>query len=150
VLLGAILVLGMPQFSREAAAAIRSRPGQALGLGIAMLVGVPVALVALIVTIIGIPLAVLLAFAYGALLMLGWLIAAIFLGDLALERIDAAKLGSVWWRALFMLLAIVAIAIVRQVPVAGPIACWLLFLAGVGAFTLRAWLGFRSETAPAV
>ena len=149
VLLGAVLVLGMPRFSREAAAAIRSKPWQALGLGIAMLVGVPVALVVLIVTIIGIPLAVLLAFAYGALLMLGWLIAAIFLGDLVLERIDAAKLGSVWWRALFMLLAIVAIAIVRQVPVAGPIACWLLFLAGVGAFTLRAWQGFRSEPAPA-
>ncbi|MGH8242695.1 MAG: bactofilin family protein [Steroidobacteraceae bacterium] len=150
VLLGAILVLGMPRFSREAAASIRSKPWHALGLGIVMLVGVPMALVALVVTIIGIPLAVLLAFAYGALLMLGWLIAAIFLGDLALERIDAAKLGSVWWRALFMLLAIVVIAIVKQVPVAGPIVCWLLFLAGVGAFTLRAWRGFRNETAPAV
>jgi len=108
---------------------------------------VPVALVFLVVTIIGIPLAALLALAYGALLMLGYLVAAIFLGDLALERIDVAKLESVWWRALFMLFAIVAIAIVKQVPVAGPLACWLLFLAGVGAFTFRAWQGFSRDEA---
>jgi cytoskeletal protein CcmA (bactofilin family) len=149
VLLGAVLVLGMPRFSREAAAAIRHRPWQSLGLGIAMLVGVPAALVVLLVTIIGIPLAVLLAFAYGALLVLGYLVAAIFVGDFALERIDAGKLASVWWRVLFLLLAIVAIALLRLVPVVGDLAWCLLFLAGVGAFTLRAWQGFRSDPAPA-
>ena len=147
VILGAVLVLGMTRFSREAAASIRQKPWQMIGLGCAMLVGVPVALAVLVVTIIGIPLAVLLAFAYGALLMLGYLIGAIFLGDLALERIDATKLDSVWWRALFMLLAIVVIAIVRQVPVAGHLAWWVLFLAGVGAFTLRAWQGFKTDPA---
>ena len=145
VLLGAILVLGMPRFSREAGAAIRVKPWLAIGVGCAMLVGVPVALAVLVVTLVGIPLAILLAFAYVALLMLGYLIAAIFVGDFALERIDAQKLGSVWWRALFMVLAIVVIALVRQVPVAGDLAWWILFLAGVGAFTLRAWQGFKND-----
>jgi cytoskeletal protein CcmA (bactofilin family) len=149
VLLGAVLVLGMPRFSREAAAAIRHKPWQSLGLGITMLVGVPVALVVLLVTIIGIPLAVLLAFAYGALLVLGYLVAAIFVGDFVLERIDAGRLDSVWWRVLFMLLAIVAIALLRLVPVLGDLAWCLLFLAGVGAFTLRAWQGFRNVPAAA-
>jgi cytoskeletal protein CcmA (bactofilin family) len=149
VLLGAVLVLGMPRFTREAAAAIRATPWQVLGLGCAMLVGVPVALAVLVVTIIGIPLALVLAFAYGALLILGYLIGAIFVGDFVLGRIDAGKLDSVWWRALFLLLAIVAIAVVKAVPVAGPIAAMLLFLAGLGAFTLRAWQGFRSEPAAA-
>jgi hypothetical protein len=102
-----------------------------------------------VVTIIGIPLALVLAFAYGALLILGYLIGAIFVGDFALGRIDAGKLDSVWWRALFLLLAIVAIAVVKAVPVVGPIAAMLLFLAGLGAFTLRAWQGFRSEPAAA-
>ena len=147
VLLGAILVFGMPRFSREAGAAMRQKPWQSIALGCAMLVGVPVALAILVVTLIGIPLALLLAFAYGALLMLGYLIAAIFVGDLALERIDARKLGSVWWRELSMLLAIIMIAIVRQIPVVGDLAWWVLFLAGVGAFTLRAWEGFRNDPA---
>lgn len=147
VLLGAVLVLGMPRFSREAGLAILQKPWQVLGLGCAMLIGVPVVLAVLLVTIVGIPLALLLAFAYGAILMLGYLIAAIFVGDFVLERVDKAKLESVWWRALFMLLAIVAIAIVRQVPVAGWLAWWALFLAGIGAFTMRSWQGFRNDPA---
>lgn len=149
VLLGAVLVLGMPRFSRDAGAVIRRKPWQSLGLGCAVLVGVPVALALLVVTIIGIPLALLLAFAYGALLMLGYLVGAIFVGDLLLERVDAGKLASVWWRALFLLIAIVAIAILHRVPVVGDIAWCLLFLAGVGAFTLRAWQGFRNDPAAA-
>lgn len=149
LLLGAILVLAMPRFSREAVAAIRQQPWQVLGVGFAMLVGVPVALALLVITIIGIPLAVLLAFAYGALLILGYLLGALFVGDFALGRIDAGKLDSVWWRALFMVLALVAIAFVKAVPVVGPLACWALFLAGLGAFTMRAWAGLRNEPATA-
>ncbi len=149
LLLGGVLVLGMPRFSREAAMSIRRLPWQVLGLGCAMLVGVPFAIAILVVTLVGIPLALLLAFTYVALLMLGYLIAAIFVGDQALERINAARLDSVWWRALFMLLAIIVIAIIRQIPVVGDIAWWLLFLAGVGAFTMRAWEGFRNDPATA-
>jgi hypothetical protein len=146
MLLGALLVLALPRFSRDAAASIRNMPWQSLGIGCAMLVGVPVLLVVLVVTLIGIPLAVLLAFAYGALLVLGWLVAALFLGDTVLGRVDARKLDSAGWRVLALLLAIVAIAFIRLIPVVGPLAWALLFLAGVGAFTLRAWQGLRSET----
>jgi len=149
LLLGAVLILGMPRFSREAAASIRRKPWQALGLGCVMLIGVPITIAIFIVTLVGIPLALLLAFGYVALLMLGFLIAAIFVGDQALERIDAAKLGSVWWRALFLLLAVIVIAVVRQIPVIGGIAWWLLFLAGIGAFTMRSWQGFRNDPATA-
>jgi hypothetical protein len=147
VLLGALLVLGMPQFSREAGAAIRLQPWHSLGLGCAMLLGVPLLLVMLVVTIIGIPLAVVLAFGYAVLLALGYLVGAIFLADFTLERIDPVKLGSAWWRTLFLLLAVVGIALVNQVPIVGEAACFLLFLAGVGAFTLRAWRGFRNDSA---
>ena len=76
-------------------------------------------------------------------------VAALFLGDTVLGSIYAKKLDSAWWRALSLLLAIVAIAFVRHVPVVGPLAWGLLFLAGIGAFTLRAWDGFRSGPATA-
>jgi len=82
--------------------------------------------------------------------MLGYLVGALFVGDFALGRIDAAKLGSTWWRALFMVLAIVVIALVDGVPVLGPIATGMLFLAGLGAFTRRAWAGFRNDAVPGV
>ena len=147
VLLGAVLILGMPRFSREAAGTIRRKPWQSAGLGFVMLVGVPIAIVILMITLVGIPLALLLVFCYGALLLLGFLIAAIFVGDTVLERIDGKKMDSVWWRALFLLLALLAIAIVRQVPIIGDLAWWLLFLAGLGAFTMRTWQGFKTDTA---
>jgi cytoskeletal protein CcmA (bactofilin family) len=147
LLLGALMILVMPRFTREAAESIRRLPWQTIGIGCAVLVGVPVLCAMLIITLVGIPLAVLLAFFYGALLVLGYLVGAVFLGDFVLGRIDAAKLDSAWWRMLFLLLAIVAIAIVKIVPILGPLACGVLFLAGLGAFSLRAWRGLRTEPA---
>jgi hypothetical protein len=99
-----------------------------------------------VLTIIGIPLALLVAFGYVVLLLFGYLIAAIFVGDTVLGRVKAEKLQSVWWRILFMLLALIAIAIVKVVPFLGGLIVMLLFIAGIGAFTMRAWQGFRRDT----
>jgi len=145
VLLGALLILAMPRFSREAAATIRRMPWQSAGVGVVMLLGIPFAVVVLLVTVIGIPLALLLVFGYVVLLLLGYLIAAIFLGDTVLERIGKDKAESAWWRILFMFLALLAIAIVKQVPFLGGLAAALLFIAGIGAFTMRSWRGFRQD-----
>jgi cytoskeletal protein CcmA (bactofilin family) len=149
VLIGALLILAMPRFSREAAAKIRQKPWTSAGLGCVMLVGVPFSIIVLLVTVIGIPLAVLLAFGYVVLMLLGYLIAAIFVGDTALEKISKAKMDSAWWRVLFMFLALVAIAIVKAVPFIGGVIVLLLFIAGIGAFTMRSWAGFRRDAAEA-
>ena len=145
VLIGALLILGMPRFSREAAATILTKPWQSAGLGCVMLLGVPFAIVVLLVTVIGIPLALLLVFGYVVLMLLGYLIAAIFVGDTVLERIAKEKLESAWWRILFMFLALLVIAIVKQIPFIGGLAVTLLFIAGIGAFTMRSWRGFRQD-----
>lgn len=147
VLLGALLILAMPRFSREAGATILRKPWQSAGLGCVMLVGVPFAIIVLLVTVIGIPLALLLVFGYVVLMLLGYLIAAIFVGDAVLERISQAKVDSGWWRVLFMFLALLAIAIVKQVPFIGGLVVTLLFIAGIGAFTMRSWSGFRQDPA---
>lgn len=149
VLIGALLILAMPRFSREAAGNVQSRPLQSLGMGCIVLVGAPFAIIVLLVTIIGIPLAILLGFVYAMLLLLGYLVGAIFVGDFVLGKIRAARLDSVWWRALFMFLALIVLAIVRQLPFLGGLAVFLLFLAGIGALTLRSWQGFRQDAAAA-
>ncbi len=149
VLIGALMILAMPRFSREAAATILQKPWQSAGLGVVMLLGVPFAIIVLLVTAIGIPLALLLVFGYVVLMLLGYLIAAIFVGDAALERLGGKKVESPWWRVLFMFLALVVIAIIKLVPFIGGLAASLLFIAGIGAFTMRSWRGFRSDTAEA-
>lgn len=149
VLIGALMILAAPRFSREAAGNVQTKPLQSLGMGGLVLIGVPFAMIVLLVTIIGIPLAILLAFAYAVLLLLGYLVGAIFLGDFVLGKVGTAKLDSVWWRVLFMFLALVVLAIVKQMPFLGGLAVFLVFLAGIGAFTMRSWQGFRQDTPPA-
>lgn len=149
VLIGALMLLAMPRFSREAAATILKKPWQSAGLGIVMLLGVPFAIIVLLVTVIGIPLALLLVFGYVALMLLGYLVAAIFVGDTVLERIGKEKVDSAWWRILFMFLAMLTIAIVKLLPFIGGLAVALLFIAGIGAFTMRSWRGFRNDAGEA-
>lgn len=152
LLIGALMLLALPRFTRESAAKLRSRPAVAAGVGCVMLLGVPLMMLLLVLTIIGIPLALLFAFGYIVLMLFGYLVAAIFVGDTALERLSPAKAQSVGWRILFLLLALILIAILRQIPLVGGIFVALLFIAGIGAFTMRAWQGFRRDTeqAPAI
>jgi len=145
VLLGTLLLLGMPGFSRDAAGMVRREPLQSAGMGCVMLVGVPFAIIVLMITVIGIPLALMMIFGYIVLLMLGYLVAALFVGDLLLERLGTEKFNSLGWRVLFLLLALVALSIVRHVPLIGGFVILLLFLAGIGAFTMRSWKGIRQK-----
>jgi hypothetical protein len=145
VLIGALMILLAPRFSREAAGAVQSKPLQSLGLGFVLLIGIPFAIIVLLVTIIGIPLALLIAFGYALLLLLGHLVGAIFLGDLVLGKAMPPRLESSWWRVLFLFLALIVIAIVEEIPVLGGLAVFLLFLAGIGAFAMRSWQGFRRD-----
>jgi hypothetical protein len=39
----------------------------------------------------------------------------------------------------------IAIAIVQAIPVLGGLVVTLLFIAGIGAFTIRSWQGFRRD-----
>ncbi len=145
VLLGALLILGLPSFSREAAATMRREWWQSGGVGCVMLIGVPFAIVVLMITVIGIPLALMMIFGYVVMLMLGYVIAALFVGDLALERLGAERSKSLGWRVLFLLLALVALSFVRQLPLIGGLVVALLFVAGIGAFTIRSWRGIRQK-----
>ena len=74
-----------PAFSTQAATLIGRDPWVSLGLGLAVLVCVPFLFVVLLITIIGIPLALLLVPAYLLLMFLGWVTAALF------RRTEAAR-----------------------------------------------------------
>lgn len=145
LLLGAVLVAILPAFTREAAATVRSDPLPSIGLGAALLLAVPILAVLLFITIIGIPLGFAVLLGYGLLLMLGYLTAALSVGDWVLARARPGEATATGWRILFLLLALVAIALARLVPWVGDLAVFVLFLAGLGAFALRSMRGYRRE-----
>lgn len=146
VLLGVVLVALLPDFTREAATTVRDDPLPSVGLGLGMLVAVPLAAAILFITIIGIPLGFAVLLAYGLLLMLGYLTGALAVGDLALARVRPADSAAVGWRILFLVAALVLLSLLRLVPWVGDLAVFLLFLAGLGGFTLRVARGYRGRT----
>lgn len=137
----ALFVLMFPRFARDAAAAIGTKPLQSLGLGIAILLCVPFLGVVLLITIIGIPLALLLVPLYLLVLFLGWATAALFIAQRGLEVLRPARAVTPAWQLLALFLGLLALWLLRQLPFAGGLIGFLALVAGIGALTWRAWNG---------
>ena len=144
---GALFLILFPGLSSRAADTIGRDPLRSLGLGLAVLVCVPFVAVVLLITIIGIPLALLLVPLYLLLLFLGWIVAALFIGQRGLAAVRGAGPATTGWRLLALLLALVALSLVRHVPVVGGLIGCLALVTGIGALVWQGWA--RREGAPA-
>jgi hypothetical protein len=122
-----------PAFSTQAATMIGRDPWTSLGIGLAVLVCMPFVAVVLLVTIIGIPLALLLVPVYLVLMFLGWVTAALFLGERLLEFARRGQPVDIGWRILALLAALIALWLLRRVPYAGPLIGLAALSAGIGA-----------------
>jgi hypothetical protein len=145
---GVLLIAAFPRFTGDAAARIRAMPLLSLGVGFGLLVAVPVAAVLLFATVIGIPLGLLLLALYPVMLMLGYITAAVFLGDALLVRLSRDALARRAPRAGAFVAALVALALVIRVPYVGGWVALAALVLGVGALMLRAahpaaWAGGR-------
>ena len=123
------------------------KPMQSLGLGLAILVCVPFVASALLVTIIGIPLALLLMSLYLLVLFLGWVTAAQFLAQRGLQALRPGRTTTRGWQLLALMLGLVALWVVRQVPLVGGLIGFIALLAGVGALTWSAFNGRKAAVA---
>ncbi len=142
-MLGSVMLLLMPAFTRRTTSTISAEPLVSAGFGIAVLFGVPMLMIFLFLTLVGIPLGLAAMFGYALLLLLGYTTGALFIGDWALERFAHERLQSARTRILALLGSLVLIFFLRRVPVVGPFAILILFLAGLGAWVLCAWRVFR-------
>jgi hypothetical protein len=142
-----LCLLLFPRFLGEAGATVGRRPWQSLGLGLAILVCVPFVGVVLLITIIGIPLALLLVPLYLLVLFLGWITVAQFIAQRGLEALRPGRPSTLAWQLLAMFLALVALWLVRQLPFAGGLIGFVALLAGIGALAWRAFSGQRAAAA---
>lgn len=146
-LAGALFVLLLPRFTSEAAAAIGRKPLPSLGLGLAILLCVPFVAVVLLITIIGIPVALLLMSLYLLVLFLGWITAALFVAQRGLEALRPGRPVTRGWQLLALLLGLVVLWLLRQLPLVGGLVGFVALLAGIGALTWRAFNGSRTAVA---
>jgi hypothetical protein len=136
---GTLLVLLFPRFTQAALAAVGSSPLKSLGLGTAVFFSLPPVILLLIITIIGIPIALALAALYATALLVGYLIIAFFLGDRLLGALRKEAVARLGWRIGSLALALLLLWLVRHVPYVGGFAILIALLAGIGAIVLQAF-----------
>jgi cytoskeletal protein CcmA (bactofilin family) len=130
LVLGAALLAVMPRFSRGVVERVGADPLTTGGVGLLVLVGVPVALVLLAITIVGIPITVLGAILFGLLVWVALVYGRIAIGAIALEQFGVSNR----WAAL--LVGVVGMELVGLVPILGTFADFATVLLGLGAVVL--------------
>ena len=143
---GTLFMLAFPAYSTRAAQWIGQEPLRSLGLGFVILVSLPVLVVLLLITIIGIPLALIVLMLYLLLLFLGWVTAAMFIGQKLLGFIGSVAPATTGRRMLALLVAVLALWAVGLVPIVGGWIRFAALLLGIGALVWQGWP--RRDQAP--
>lgn len=137
MLLAALLVAVTPRLSASVSESLRGRPGFSLVLGFVVLACAPIAAVLLLVTIIGVPLALLVLFAWLALLPVAWASTGVAVGDWLLARAASARADRTGWRVVAAALGVLALAFASRVPWLGGWIGFAALIAGLGAWALQ-------------
>jgi cytoskeletal protein CcmA (bactofilin family) len=117
-----------------------------LGLGFAVLVLAPIALVLLALTVVGIPAALIGLATWGIVLYLGGIVVAALIGrSLVKPRGESAREFG-----LALLVGLAVLVVVKSLPLVGRPAGWVIALVGVGLLVTQAYAWWqRSRAVPA-
>jgi hypothetical protein len=148
-LLGLVLVLLMPVFTRRSTSALTGNVAASLGFGILLLIGVPI--LAMLVFAVGLLiggwwLGIVLLFLYGLALGVGYIVSAVLVGDVILARLRPGRAHVV----LSLLLGLLVLGSLALMPIVGGIVSGAAVTAGLGALGLMAINGYRAQRRPVV
>lgn len=132
-LVGTVLFAACPSFTRSSAELVLARPGHALLIGTAVLLGAPLGIFLLFLSVIGVPLGLFLLYVYLALLPLGYLVSATALTEWVLTRWPFITRPRLWRRALFLICVLLLIRVAILVPIVGKLVPFVLGLLGTGS-----------------
>jgi cytoskeletal protein CcmA (bactofilin family) len=144
---GALLLALFPRFTASAVETVRTSPVGSLGLGTAIFFSLPPVILLLVITIIGIPIALMLAGLYAVALLAGFLVAAFFIGErlLQLARRQASASGY-WARVAMLAVALIVLWLVRHLPYVGGLLILGALTVGLGAMALQAFSRYSTRT----
>lgn len=139
MVLAAAMLAALPTFSATLAGTLRQRLGLSCLLGFVWLICLPVAAVLLVITLIGIPLALFALALYAALMPIAWATTGVGLGDWMLSRWVPDRAGQLAARIVAAALALLALTLLGWVPLLGAALGFLALIAGLGAWLLQVW-----------
>lgn len=131
ILIGWLLILLLPQLTKQLVSLGLKQPGAAIGWGLLFLTVIPLLACLFIITLIGIPLGVVTILIYVISLSLAKLLAGLSLGSRLLKD---AKLQKPY---LSLVLGLVIMVILQLIPIFGWLAYFILILFGLGLLTLQ-------------
>jgi cytoskeletal protein CcmA (bactofilin family) len=144
LLVGLIFVLLFPTFGRRSANAIWTAPWPSVGIGVALVLGVP--MLAVLVLVIGIFiggwwLAPIILGVYAAALVLGYAVSALLVGQSL-----AVQVGQRGWHlAAHQAVGLIVLLLAGAAPFVGWIVSLAAAVVGLGALALTMWRARRGE-----
>jgi len=133
VLAAAVVAALFPAWLVSSAEELERRPVAALGFGVAWVLAVPLIVIVSAVTIIGIPMALIFAAAYGASLYLAPIVPALWVGNRVLKGREPVDRGSAM---LLAALGSAVVAVALLLPWIGFLARVVATCAGLGSLAL--------------
>lgn len=138
LVLGAALLALFPRFSDGVADRVSSAPARSGLAGLGVLVGVPILLIALAITVIGIPFSIVGAFAFVLVVWIGIVYGRFAIGAWLLSLVGV---GSRW---LALLVGLVIGAALGLIPIVGGLLNLLVLLLGIGALAVGLYSHWRT------
>ena len=142
LVLGLLLLRLAPSAMAASLVVARDEAGPTLGWGIALAIGLPVLSVALLFTLLGIPLGLLGLLSLVLLCTVGYVVAALALGRSVVKEPTSIYLA--------FLAGFAILRVVNLVPVLGGLVSFVATAFGLGALAIAGWRGARrTPVAPA-
>ena len=138
--LGMLVIIFAPLVTSKVSMLGRSRQFASIGIGLAMILGLPLLAGLLVLTVVGIPLAFVLIMLWPVMLIFGYLAGVMSVTD-TLAGASPKKLPSNGLRVFLLALGLAGMLAFCWVPVIGWVLGTLLTIAGTGAMTLHAFGG---------
>jgi len=136
---GAVVLAVLPGVAASTVADTRERPARTAGIGFLALFAGPVLFVALLLTVVGIPLAFLWLLVFGLLALVGVVLGEYAVGAWLLSLADYENR----WAAL--LVGVLAVFAAGEAPVVGWLVEFVVFLLGFGALAAVLWRRLRGR-----
>jgi cytoskeletal protein CcmA (bactofilin family) len=152
LIVGLLFLAIFPRFAEASAGTLRGRPGTSFIAGFVALACAPLAVGLLIVTILGIPVALLVTAAFLLVLVASYGMGAVALASIVWQRLRAGGTPGLslpagfWWRAVQLVLGLAVLGFIRHLPIAGFIVFWVTTALGLGAIAIETWHRWRGAS----
>ena len=115
------LFLIFPRFTVLASRTIGSDPVKSLGMGLLLFAAIPVLAILSMITILGIPLGIIIFVCYSVALLVGFVLAAFYLGDVGAQAFMGKDATKQLVRVAFLIVALGVLLLARQIPFIGAV-----------------------------